>query len=170
MKSKSLKFLMLMKINFSFYKDKRRKTINLPLLLSSFLIIYFLATFVIVHFNLNEESFFTGHWFVYTPIYFDDYGLYVTQVRDQKLPAPIYAEFIPELKNSPWFFQAYGLIQEIGRNLTNDNKSIAEVKMKILLEDVLKNTDLKFELHKRHFNSLDFINEHKVEKIDKLEI
>ncbi len=139
-------------------------------MLSSFLVIYFSATFVIVGFDLNEDSFFTGHWFVYTPVYIDDYGLFVTQVRDRKLSIPTDAEFIPELKNSPWFFQAYGLIQEIGRNLTNEKRPIAEAKMKILLEDVLKNADIKFELHKRHFNTLDYINEQKVEKIDKLEI
>ncbi len=151
-------------------RELKKKKNRFPFILKCTLVGYFLSTFAIVFFKWNDEHFFTGHWFVETPRYMDDFGMFVTEIGGKVINPPDYAEFIPELKNSPWFFQAYGLIQDIGRDLSNQNKTAAALKIKRLTSDILKSPDLKFEIHKRHMNTLDYLTLKKVEKIEKLGI
>ncbi len=130
---------------------------------------YIIVAVISYYFSFGFRQFFTGTWFIKTPVIIQDYGIYVKAINGQALNPGAYLEWLPEITSKEWYFQIYGQIQLLGRSADNDKTVFVEKNLKVF-NNFFKNSKMDFEVHKRTFNTLDYIQNKKIENYVNLPI
>lgn len=131
------------------------------------LVAYFAIALTSAITDFGPRQLFTGRWFTKTPIIFNDYGLFVTSIQGKKLDTPAYYEWIPKLTSKVWFFQIYGQIQKLGKTLNTADQT-EQINQLYILQAQLPKLGVEFELHRRKYDSLEYIQEKTIQSYEKI--
>ena len=131
------------------------------------IVCYLVIALVCGFFSMGPRQVFTGTWFKKTPIEISDYGIYVLADPAGIIKGSAYIEWIPELTSKTWFFQLYGLIQQIGT--ASEMGTARDLDRTItIFRSLVPTKNLKFEIHKRTLNTIEYLKTRKVITYDVL--
>ena len=135
-----------------------------------FILMYlFLAFGTAMLSNIGEvRPFFNGHWFIRTPVKFEDFGILITEINQKPVKKPFYLDRAGRKLGNMWAFDQYNLEQRIAKAFDQGDEVEKKRVLKILESHLKKGLRAKGVLQSREFDPIEYVMENKVDKVEEL--
>ncbi len=135
-----------------------------------YIVVYILVAFGTALFSQSGEvrPIFNGHWFIYAPSKFSDYGLLIQEIDGKKLESPVYFDRSGKKLGRIWSFDNYNLAQSIGKKFEEGNQQKLDEIIEVLKARLNRNQTIQVTLQKRVFNPEKYIKDGTVDSTEDL--